>query len=87
VMVPREELTEHRLDALEKKVDDGFAGLRSEMKAGFERMDARFEKMDKRFEKMDERFDKVNERFFALNCTLLGGAAVVIATLIGGSVF
>jgi len=57
-MVPREELTEHRLDALEEKVDDGFAGV-------------------------DKRFDRLEDRFDALNRTLIGSAAVVVAALIG----
>jgi hypothetical protein len=44
-MVPREEVTEHRLDALEKKVDDGFAEIKSEMRSRFDRMDERFDRM------------------------------------------
>ncbi len=44
-MIPREELNEHRLDALEKKVDDGFAEVKSEMRSRFDRMDERFDRM------------------------------------------
>ncbi|HWO83737.1 MAG TPA: hypothetical protein VNM38_08110 [Solirubrobacterales bacterium] len=112
VMVPREELTEHRLDALEKKVDDGFADIKLEMKAGFDRMEAkmderfaqmdkrfaqmderfaqmdkRFAQMDKRFEKVDARFERMEDRFHTLNLAFIGGAAVVIATLLGGILF
>ena len=72
VMV-REAWTDERLDDLNKKVDHGFA-----------RMDARFEtqeaRMDARFQSMEERFDA---KFDALNRTLIGGAAVVVAALIG----
>lgn len=45
VMVPRETVTEHRLDALEKKVDEGFAEVKSEMRSRFDRMDERFDRM------------------------------------------
>jgi hypothetical protein len=73
MMNPREKWTDERLDDLDRKVDRGFADLKAEMKAGFDRMDARFEKMD--------------DRFHTLNLALLGAAAVVIATLLGGVIF
>ncbi|HVD39433.1 MAG TPA: hypothetical protein VNC16_00320 [Solirubrobacterales bacterium] len=62
VMVPRETVTEHRLDALEKKVDDGFAELKAEMRS---------------------RFDGVDQRFDRMQNTLIGSAAVIVASLIG----
>ena len=40
VMVPREKWTDERLDDLNKKVDDGFADTKAEMRAGFARIDA-----------------------------------------------
>lgn len=72
VMIPRETSTAQRLHDLEKKVDNGFA-----------KVDERFAKVDERFEKVDERFDRLEDRFDALNRTLIGGAAVIVAALIG----
>lgn len=80
------------------KVDQGFADVKTEMKAGFERMEAkmderfaqvdeRFTQMDKRFEKVDARFERMEDRFHTLNLAFIGGAAVVIATLLGGILF
>ncbi|HET7507981.1 MAG TPA: hypothetical protein VFJ53_06445 [Solirubrobacterales bacterium] len=40
VMVPKEKWTDERLDDLNKKVDDGFADTKAEMRAGFARIDA-----------------------------------------------
>jgi hypothetical protein len=40
VMTPREKWTDERLDDLNKKVDDGFADTKAEMRAGFARLDA-----------------------------------------------
>jgi tetrahydromethanopterin S-methyltransferase subunit G len=94
MMSPRENWTDERLDDLSKKVDQGFSEVKTEMREGFARMEARFEKIDKRFEKIDKRFEKVDERFeriderfHDLNRTLLGGAVVIIATLVGGTLF
>ena len=101
MMSPREKWTDERLDDLSVKVDKGFSEVKTEMREGFARMEAlfekidrrfemvdeRFQKIDERFEKVDERFEAINERFLALNRTLLGGAIVIIATLIGGTFF
>jgi tetrahydromethanopterin S-methyltransferase subunit G len=76
MMSPREKWTDERLDDLSTKVDRGFSEVKSEMREGFTRMEARFEKVDERFEKIDERFHN-------LHLTLMGAAAVVIATLLG----
>ena len=97
-MTPREKWTDERLDDLSKKVDDGFAETKAEMREGFARldgeakdlrreMDERFDKVDKRFNKIDARFDKIDERFEALNRALLSGAVVIIAALIGVNAF
>ena len=84
VMVsPREQWTDERLDDLSLKVDRGFSEVKIEMREGFARMEARFEKIDDRFEKIDDRFEKIDDRFHALNRTLIGAGAVVIATLLG----
>jgi len=40
VMTPREKWTDERLDDLNKKVDNGFADTKAEMRAGFARLDA-----------------------------------------------
>ena len=72
--MPREKWTDERLDDLNKKADDGFAQLHSDVRAvrtemnqqvtGLRiEMNERFDKVDARFEKMDERFDKVDARF------------------------
>ena len=94
MMSPREQWTDERLDDLSVRVDQGFSEIKTEMREGFARMEARFEKIDQRFEKVDERFEKVDERFekvderfHELNRTLLGGAVVIIATLVGGTLF
>lgn len=98
MMSPREKWTDERLDDLSVKVDRGFADVKAEMKAGFERMEAkmderfaqvdeRFNQMDKRFEKVDARFERMEDRFHTLNLAFIGGAAVVIATLLGGILF
>lgn len=61
---------EGRLDDLNRKVDGGIGRLdderkelRTEMKAGFEKVDKRFEEVDKRFEEVDRRFEEVDRRF------------------------
>jgi len=57
----------HQVDAMGRRIDEGFASQRQEMNARFDRMEAqfeaRFEKVDERFDRVDERFDKVDERF------------------------
>lgn len=89
--MPREKWTDERLDDLNKKVDDGFADMKAEMRAGFARVDGEIKElrseMNARFNKVDERFDSINERFEALNRTLIGGLFVVVAAIIGSSAF
>lgn len=70
---------DHRFDAAGKRADRFEAELvrlRSEMKAGFERMDDRFARIDDRFERMDDRFERLHHLLFA-------AAAGVIVALIG----
>jgi tetrahydromethanopterin S-methyltransferase subunit G len=61
------------------------------MREGFARVDGDLKdlrrEMDARFDKVDKRFDKIDERFEALNRSLLSGAVVIIAALIGVNVF
>lgn len=58
-----------RLDALNRRVDDGFAKVdkrfervEGEMKEGFARVDKRFEQVDKRFEQVASREDLAEMR-------------------------
>ncbi len=57
----------HQADELGRRMDDGFAGLRTELREHRREMDARFakfeERLDQRFEKIDERFENVGARF------------------------
>jgi tetrahydromethanopterin S-methyltransferase subunit G len=69
VMMTRETWTDQRLDDLNKKVDDGFAGV-----------DARFDRLETR---MDKQFSELNQRFDRMQFTLIGSAAAIIAALIG----
>ena len=68
-MMPREKWTDERLDDLNKKVDEGFARVESDVRGLRTEMDARFDKVDARFE--------------SLNRTLISCAVVIIAALIG----
>lgn len=48
-----------------------------------QKVDVGFAKADERFEQIDKRFDRLEDRFDALNRTLIGSAAVIVAALIG----
>jgi tetrahydromethanopterin S-methyltransferase subunit G len=89
VMMPREKWTDERLDDLNKKVDDGFADTKAEMRAGFARVDGEIKELRRevnaRFEKVDARFDALNDRFDALNRNMVGGLFVVVAAIIGSA--
>jgi len=78
--MPREKWTDERLDKEFTRLDLDIRELRGDVK------DLRRE-MNERFDKVDERFDKVGDKmgagFQALYRVLVGGAAVVIAALIG----
>jgi hypothetical protein len=58
MMTPEEKWTDHRLDDLDKKVDDGFARADKSLGDFRGEVTARFDKVDARFVKVDERFDK-----------------------------
>jgi flagellar capping protein FliD len=73
MMSPREKWTDERLDDLNQKVDEGFT-----------KVDTRFDRLEAR---MDAQFAQMNERFDRMQHTLIGGAAVVIAAIIGSSAF
>jgi hypothetical protein len=95
VTMPREKWTDERLDDLNKKVDDGFADTKAEMRAGFLRVDGQIKElrreMNARFDSVDNRFDSmktsIDARFDALNRNLIGGLVVVVATLLGSNAF
>jgi tetrahydromethanopterin S-methyltransferase subunit G len=99
VMVPRENWTDERLDDLNKKVDDGFAETKAEMREGFARVDGqikdlrsemntRFNAVDTRFNAVDGRFDKMNEsinaRFDKMNESINARFDALNRNLIGG---
>ena len=90
-MVPREKWTDERLDDLNKKVDDGFADTKAEMRGGFARVDGEIAElrrdMNARFDSMEGRFDSMNARFDALNRNLLWGMVTVVVALIGSNAF
>ena len=48
--------TAARFERLEKKVDDGFADIRSEMRAGFAQVDRNFAQIDRNFAQVDQNF-------------------------------
>jgi Mg2+ and Co2+ transporter CorA len=91
--MPREKWTDERLDDLSKKVDDGFAEVKNEMRDRFDRLEAQISRMEqhrlediRRIEKSStEGYDRMSERFHALNMTLIGGFFLMIAALIGGN--
>jgi hypothetical protein len=84
VMMPREKWTDERLDDLSKKVDNGFADTKAEMREGFARVDKNFQELRS---EMNDRFINLENRFESLNRTLIGGFFVVVAAMIGGSAF
>jgi hypothetical protein len=88
---PRERWSDERLDDLNKKVDDGFADTKAEMRGGFARVDQDIRElrseMNARFDKMNDsintRFDAIHARFDAQNRTLMGIGVAIVAALIG----
>jgi hypothetical protein len=75
--MPREKWTDERLDDLNKKVDDGFADTKAEMRAGFVRVDGEIKELRR---EMNERFDAVNRNMFA-------GVIAIVAAIVGSNVF
>ena len=72
-MTPREKWTDERLDDLSKKVDDGFAETKAEMREGFARVDGDMKGLRA----------EMNARFDSLSQILIGGAVAIIVALIG----
>lgn len=82
VMMPREKWTrekwtDERLDVLNKKVDDGFADTKAEMRQGFARVDAEIRELRK----------EMNARFETANRNLIGVAVAIIGAIIGSNAF
>jgi hypothetical protein len=77
VMMPREKWTDERLDDLNKKVDDGFARLDTDIRELRNEMNRRFDAMN----------DAINARFDAQNRHMMAGFFMVIVTIIGSNAF
>ncbi|HEX5593386.1 MAG TPA: hypothetical protein VFX35_08565 [Solirubrobacterales bacterium] len=92
VMV-REAWTDERLDDLNKKVDDGFADVKTEMREGFAKVDRRFTEAKaettERFDRLETRterdFGELDQRFDRMQHTLFAGAVAVCVALIGST--
>jgi len=78
VMMPREKWTDERLDDLNKKVDDGFADTKAEMRQGFTRVEGEIKRLDGEVKRLDgdiKRLDgnlgelrrEINARFEAMD--------------------
>jgi len=72
-MMPREKWTDERLDDLNKKVDDGFADTKAEMRAGFARVDGEIKELRRELN--------------AMNRNMLAGFFVIVAAILGSNVF
>ena len=70
-------MDDERLDDLNKKVDDGFARLDTEIRELRSEMNRRFDAMN----------DAINARFDAQNRNMMAGFFMVIATVIGSNAF
>jgi hypothetical protein len=77
VMMPREKWTDERLDDLNKKVDDGFDRLDTDIRELRAEMNRRFDAMN----------DSVNARFDAQNRNMMAGFFMVIITILGSNAF
>ena len=74
-MMPREKWTDERLDDLNKKVDDGFADTKAEMRGGFARVDGEIAELRR----------DMNARFDAVNRNMIAGFFVIVAAIIGSA--
>lgn len=98
VMMPRETWTDERLDDLNGKVDDGFAGVdrrfaeaKAETAERFDHLEAetavKFREVDGRFNRLETRMDRgfseLNQRFDRMQFTLIAGLVTFCVALIG----
>jgi hypothetical protein len=77
VTEPREKWTDERLDDLNKKVDIGFADTKTEMRAGFSRLDAEIRGLR----------GEMNARFEAANRNLIAVTLAILAAIVGSNAF
>jgi hypothetical protein len=70
MMQPRDKWTDERLDDLNKKVDDGFADTKAEMRAGFARIDADIRELRR----------EIKVGFFVIVAAIIGSNATLIAS-------
>lgn len=84
VMMARESWTDERLDDLRAETRREFIAVRTELQAGFDRVDKKLDKIDERFEKIDERFEKVDERFESQTRMMLYGILGTCASIVAG---
>jgi predicted nuclease with TOPRIM domain len=53
----------HQVEEIGRRMDEGFAQLRGELRDHRRDMDARFDRIDERFDRIDQRFDRIDQRF------------------------
>lgn len=53
----------HQVEEIGRRMDEGFAQLRAELREHRREMDARFDKVDERFDRVDAKFERVDARF------------------------
>lgn len=76
-MMPREKWTDERLDDLNKKVDDGFADTKAEMRAGFARVDGEIKELRREMNAMNR---NMIAGFFVIVAAIIGSNAALIAS-------
>lgn len=67
----------HQVDDLGRRMDQGFSGLRDELREHRRDMDGRFDKVDERFERVDERFERVDGQFTRTQEMVIGLHATI----------
>lgn len=72
----REAWSDDRLDDLNRRVENGFNRVDTDIRELRSEMNSRFDRVDARFDAIDKRFD-------AMQRLMIQGGAVVIAALIG----
>jgi hypothetical protein len=79
------EASVEHLNGAYEQIDKRLGDLRSDMNAGFTRVDQRFESMDRRFESIDSRFDGTLKTvigwMLAQTAVILGAIATVAFAL------
>jgi tetrahydromethanopterin S-methyltransferase subunit G len=94
VMAPEKKWTDHRLDDLAKKVDDGVAqadkplgDFRGEVNARFDKVDERFDKVEGKIEGgIKELRGEMNTRFTQISGDLMALHRILFRASIGAAV-